>query len=218
MQQNNQQYHKFIEALEIVYSLFLAVGLSVLLLNFRFAVSYWSLVLICILTLIRFFFAPSKNIELLIEKIKESNAGEKTKNRNYRLVLLIDTLTLFIHAILFTMMCQFALLNEGHLQFYYSFFVLLVLNFIWLKSICFRIKKLGGICKKSINFWARNNMRFAIPIGFIASFVLLGKIFPMGSWFPLTEKICFVTLFILAFANCFWDLKNTYKTYLFHEE
>ncbi len=223
MQKNTEQCSKFIESLEIVYSLFLAVGLSNLFLKFKLALSYealsyWTLVFICALTLIRFFFAPSKNIEYLISAIKESSLGEKEKYKGYLLTLLIDTPILFIHAILFTIMCQFAQEATGHIPFFISFFFLLVINSLWLKSICCRVEKVSPSCRDNITFWAKNNNLFAIPIGIIVlAILLLSRIFVKNDWFITIEYSCFCLLFILGSLNCIRDLKNTYKIYLFHD-
>lgn len=212
--------HKFIESLEIIYSLFLAVGLSNLLLNPNFSLFYGTSLIICGFTLIRFFFAPSKNIEFLVNKIRESELEEEKKDNGYRLTLLIDTPILFIHAILFTMMCKFAQQdNMRYVQFFYtSFFLLLVVNFGWLKSICYRVKKFGSSCENNISFWAKNNISFAIPIGIIIFLILpTVQVFVKKDWFMAIEYSCLGILFILGLLNCIRDLKNTYKIYLFHD-
>lgn len=211
--------HKFIESLEIIYSLFLAVGLSNLLLNPNFSLFYCTSIIICGFTLIRFFFAPSKNIEFLVNKIRESELEEEKKDNGYRLTLLIDTPILFIHAILFTMMCKFAQQDMGYVGFFYTCFsLLLVVNFGWLKSICYRVNKLGSSCGNNINFWAKNNISFAIPIGIIGFLIFLtDKIFIKNDWFIPIEYLCLSVLFILGLLNCIRDLKNTCKIYLFHD-
>jgi len=217
------KYAKFISILEIVYSLFLAVGLATLFREFNLSVLYLCYTIISLLVLTRFFFAPSKNVEYLINNIYEANIKPIYKANYYRIVLLFDIPILFAHAYLFNLMCS----NVGtktiiNYPFFYSFVLLLIINWAWLKLINKRTIKLGNKCSRYLDFWANNNITFSI---LMITVLLFGKyyklIYPKEALMlnncPLSLSfVGNIALMVLAIGNCFRDLWRTYRTYLFH--
>lgn len=161
--------NNFISILEIVYSLFLAVGLSNLLFNFEFTATYISLLIICIFLITRFFFAPSKNIEGLLNKINERGESYKFRNLQFNAVIWLDVPVLFAYAVLFSIMCSFVPKHTdiAYLAFFSGFALLLIVNSVWLFFIEYR----KGDCKdsddSSLRFWAYNNLLFAFIISLV---------------------------------------------------
>lgn len=204
---DRQKYSKFIEALEIIYALFFAVGLYNVLSKLTIDWFYISSLVVCVAILIRFFFAPSKNIETVIENIDKSDLSSKEKDKRYRNVLLADVPILFLHAVIIVKMCDYITkvsFSEPNVGFFWSFFFLLITNAIWLRWIEHRIEKFKEECEENIKFWMKNNILFSIPILII---LCLPSILP---------KLRFILLLICASGNCILDLWVTYKAYLFH--
>ena len=203
----------FIGALEIVYSLFLAAGLSNLLFRFEFTATYFSLLSISVLVITRFFFAPSKNIEDLLNRINEKGRGYRLRELQFNLVVFCDVPILFIHAILFSIMCSFAARGNYFVYFQY-FFWLLIVNSFWLFFIRYRanhVSKKGGHCRSKV-FWAYNNLLSAGVM-----LLLLTKI-SFLSYYLFNINIIYYLLFIIGFLNCLADLTTQYRTYLFHDK
>lgn len=204
----------FIDVLEIVYSLFLAVGLSNLLFNFVFSATYLSLLFISVLIITRFFFAPSKNIEGLLIAINDKGEDYKYRNHQFSAIMWFDVPILFFHAVIFSIMCSFVSKQTDivYSAFFYGFILLLVLNSFWLYFIEYRKGKQKKTDDSSLVFWASSNLIFA----FIMSLILCNT-----AYFNVTilnTKIIYIILFIFGSANCLLDLSTQYKTYLFHEK
>lgn len=202
---------RFIEALEIIYALFFAVGLYNVLDKFKGDFFYLSSLILCIAVMIRFFFAPSKNVETMQYAIYKSNLTEQEKEGSYRLLFLGDVTVLFIHAVLFVIMCNYITkvkIDDPRFEIFRTFFFLLLLNAFWLLSIEYRVKKLGQKCERFIKYWYTNNFRCSVAILIVWGSSLLLP----SSWHP----IVFALLLICAYLNCILDLWNTYDAYLFH--
>lgn len=213
---------RFINAIEIIYSLLLAVGLYDATINLSrkdpiellFNLLFVGL---CVLILIRFFFAPSKNIALVIKNISNSTLSPKERNKKYRYVMLVDIPILFLHAIIYILICKcldgiYVLIN---CQMFFTWFaILLILNGSWLTHIKERLEKMGKKCPPYIKFWAQNNVYSFLGIYFflVLSFLTLdfdSKCFFEFKW----QYIYMIVLLILAYLNCYIDLLKTYKAY-----
>lgn len=181
---------KFIEIMEVIYAIILACGVVKIVGIFEktsdtIKISTWFSIWIAILVLIRFFFAPSKNIKILI------------KNAKWRVLIMpFDVLILIVHSFIYFYMC----INiRDATIFYRGFFILLAVNSFWLFAIWARLKK------EEFNYiktWAINNSVF-VSIYVLTLFI--GGFFYWNPW---------VILFILAFTNSMIDLIKTYPSYL----
>ena len=210
-------YSRFVSSLEIVYSLFLAVGISTLLMNAHWDIQYFLLVTICILTLIRFFFAPSKNIECVLLNISKSSISVEMQNNQYRNVMLIDVPILFLHAAIFMLMCANAGKSHSYVYFFWAFAFLLILNSFWLIYISHRMDNIKRKCAYNTEFWMRNNMWHAL---FIALFIIIIQYgyflyFLINNFDFYIYIISWFMLYLLSFSNCIIDLYKTFRTYLF---
>lgn len=203
----------FINVLEIVYSLFLAVGLSNLLFKFEFTATYISLLFICVLVITRFFFAPSKNIEDLLNKINEKGEKYKYRDHQFNVVMWFDVPILFIHAIIFSIMCSFVAKGE-YITYFASFFFLLIVNSFWLFIVEYRIRDGKESNYPAKKFWAFNNLVYACIIVFVLFLANINYF----SLYLFNINIVFYILFILGLSNCLIDLMTQYKTYLFHDK
>jgi len=214
---NKTDYSKFIEALEIIYALFFAVGLYNVLDNLKIDWFYIPSLVVCVGILIRFFFAPSKNIQIIIENIRKSNLSSKEKDKKYRTVLLIDVPILFFHAVIIVKMCDYITkvsLSDPDFGVFQSFLLLLITNTIWLVWIKRRIEKLKGKCEDGIKFWIKNNALSSIPISIILCLPFIPlKFLCLPFSLPVFQ---FSLLLFCAVGNCIVDLWVTYKAYLFH--
>ena len=141
---------KFIEIMEVIYAIILACGVVKIVNIFETGLSAikfstWFSILIAIFVLIRFFFAPSKNIKILLV------------NSKFRaLIMPFDVLLLIIHSFIYYYMCM---MIENKMIFYRSFFILLAVNSFWLFVIWVRLKKEEF---RYIKTWAINNMVFVL--------------------------------------------------------
>ncbi len=180
---------KFIIILEIIYAIILACGAGRIVEIFEeglgaVALETWFSIVISILVLIRFFFAPSKNIKIL----------GKTATKARWAIMPIDCSVLIIHSFIIYYMC---LIIENYEIFYQWFFILLMVNSAWLSSIWARLCK----SKEDISYiktWCINNFIF------FSVFCLITYVFKLNLW---------VILFVLAFLNSIYDILKTYPYY-----
>lgn len=184
---------RFIEIVEIIYAIMLTLGVNKVfqtvltedILRKLFYQPVFYTGFICMFVLLRFFFAPCRNVKAL------GNANVKWKHLIMPIHILIF---LSIHAALYYLMCTH-LEIEKIVYFYGSFVALLVINFIWLFLICCTLKR---VRRWFFCIWSWNNLIFAIIIGTVL--ILGGK---NAYW-----------LFGLACANCVIDISFTYPAYL----
>lgn len=180
---------KFISILEVIYAIILACGVVEIVKFFQ--ENYTSLedstkasMLTAIFVLVRFFFAPSKNIKVL---------GEKAKGWKWS-IMLLDVPLLILHSFIYYLMCH--MIGDAD-KFFQQFFNLLILNSIWLFLIWGRLY--GKKIKITyIKIWAISNLIFFI------SYKLIYYRLSHWDW-----KMWFV----LAALNCFIDLITTYASY-----
>lgn len=189
MEKNDVIGKRFIEILEIIYAIIFACAVAKMLEKLTKPEDYlsnpveiWMSVLISILVLIRFFFAPSKNVKILVAKVKK---------RCRKWIMPVDITILLAHSFIFYLMC---LEIENVERFYFWFFILLILNALWLFSIWGRLRKekISHIKK-----WSINNS------GFIVLFVI----------FYLLGIHLWLVWFFFALSNSMIDMFTTYKDY-----
>lgn len=142
---------RYIAGIEIIYSLILACAVvkivDIIQKDIFTSLKYtWHSLLICILFLLRFFFAPSKNIKIL---------GQNSKGLKW-LIIPFDGIILLLHSFMFYYMCVNILDAE---IFYKCFFLLLCLNVFWLFSIALRTRQEGTFYNR---IWFYNNSACAI--------------------------------------------------------
>jgi hypothetical protein len=156
----------FLYITEILYVIILACGIGQLLMGLPQKLIFQPYTCLMglgiVFVLIRFYFAPSKNIRVLLEQPQQ----------NKLIVLLFDYTLLMIHAFLFFRMCQF--FNSNMFLYYSSFVFLLMWNVIWLVSIKIRITKPS----RYIGVWIYNN-------GLHLIFILVCLLFFPNKWFLL---------------------------------
>ena len=230
MSKTNQKKscEKYINSLELIYLIFLSIGISLLLNYLNFTPFYLLFFVNCILLLPRFFFAPSKNIKFLIDKIIDSSIPEKLKSLNYKIILILDvSIMLFTHAILFILLCYYGgygfgysrLLNIELIRMDSSVFAFsllaafLLLNSLWLTLICLRLWLIKARIERNYCIWAGNNFIFAILIIIVLLFLVNPVIIYDIKFFDRTTA--FYILIFLGILNSVIDLVNTDKTYLF---
>jgi hypothetical protein len=157
---------RFIACLEVIYALILACAVvkvvDVIQLDISFSLAtYWHILLISCLFLIRFVFAPYKNIKIL---------GEKAIGWKWT-IMPFDGIVLLLHSFVFYYMC----LNIKDFEiFYRSFFYLLLLNALWILTIILRTRD-NSIHPNRI--WFYNNLIFVllyliIPLSHISNWQL----------------------------------------------
>lgn len=193
---NNKDYGKrFIEILEIIYAIIMACGVAIILGKLseyypNVSLDKWLSIIISIFVLIRFFFAPSKNIKMLVRRAKKLRL----------FIMPFDVLVLLAHSFIFYLMC---LEVDKVEMFYFWFFILLAGNSIWLILIWLRLRKdeipYKIIFKRKIPYitiWSINNLIFVLSF-----FIYFKKLDNWEIWF------------VLALLNSMIDLLITYPYY-----
>ncbi|MCK4824614.1 hypothetical protein KA005_53170, partial [bacterium] len=177
---------KFIEIMEIIYAIILACGIVKIVEIFQknITIELTSSLLISVLVLVRFFFAPSKNIKIIGMK----GVGWKW------LIMPFDVPVLIAHSFIYYCMC----LNIQEIEKFYSiFFILLFVNSVWLFSIWFRLKNEHITY---IKIWAVSNLIFC---GLYLSTYEIGlKFWP--TWFILALLNSLIDLGI-TYSDYFQD-------------
>ncbi len=177
---------KFIEIMEIIYAIILACGVVKIVEVFQWDIPLdrWLSILIAVFVLIRFFFAPSKNIKILVKK----GIGWKWSIMPY------DVLILITHSFIYYCMC----LKIQEIEiFYLYFFILLFVNSSWLFTIWFRLKNEKITY---IKIWAISNLIFS-GVYFVTSIIGL-KFWLL--WFVLALLNSLIDLFI-TYPDYFQD-------------
>jgi len=182
MTKQEEGANKFIYILEIVYAILLSWGVARV--AERFTVHhlfYWLCMLVSLLTLIRFFFAPSHNVGVVVKLINNSKGSS-------RVVVFFDISLLIAHSFVFFRMC-YALGELNYSYFYRDFSILLLLNAVWLATITFRQARAKINPHDKHAFWQLNN--------FICGGLILA-LFSVGADLGL--------MFLVAVINCVLDL------------
>lgn len=174
--------NKLIYILEIVYAILLSWGFARVAERFTVHhVFYWLCMAVAMLTLIRFFFAPSHNVGVVIKLVNNSKGAART-------VVFFDIPLLAAHSFIFFRMC-YAMGDFKYDFFFRDFSVLLLLNALWLETITFRQRRAKVNPHDKHAFWKWNNT--------ICGILVLGL-------FLLKADLAF--MFMVAITNCVMDL------------
>ena len=173
---------KFVYILEIVYAILLSWGFARVAERFSATdIFYWMCMLVALLALIRFFFAPSHNVGIAASLVSKSKPAA-------RVVVFFDISALVAHSFVFFRMC-YALGDKRYTMFYRDFAILLLINAVWLVTISHRQKRARINPHDKHLFWERNNLISGL---LILTLYLL--------------KVDNHFLFPVALANCVLDL------------
>ena len=189
MAEKDNGVNKFIYIVEFVYAILLSWGFARA--SERFMVHYlfyWLCMLVSLLTLIRFFFAPSHNVGVVVQLIKNRKGAA-------RMVLFFDVPLLIVHSFVFFRMC-YALGDLKYAFFYRNFSILLLLNAIWLATIAFRQRHAKVNLHDKHVLWRLNNS--------ICGILILGL---------FLFKADIALMFLVAIVNCVLDLWNCASHY-----
>lgn len=207
----------FIVRSEIIYAIFMAWGFAAAAETLIKAQSWSHLPLLVIagLVLMRFFFAPTKNLY----------AAALTTEHNHKwrwLVFLFDFPILIFHSFSYYSMCLAIAYTDNYYRFYQWFIILLSINVIWLISLALRVRLLEHK-KNFMTFikWSTNNS-VAVGLSMAVLWISTGSFSAFGSMF-FTKHLPFVispgsqlgwALFAIALFNCCLDLFLTASDYL----
>ena len=174
--------NKFIYILEIVYAILLSWGFARVAERFAAKdIFYWLCLLVALLTLIRFFFAPSHNVGVVARLIGNRKGAART-------VIFFDISILLAHSFVFFRMC-YAMGDKRYYFFFRDFAILLLLNALWLETIRHRQRRARIDPHDKHLFWETNN--------FLCGAIVLALFF---------LKVDFHAIFIVALVNCVLDL------------
>ncbi len=151
-------------------------GLAALLFSFSFS-----------LILIRFFFAPSKNLPPLIRY-----------HKNKFWVLAGDVPVMILHSAIYYLICstfQKAIMEWSAKLLLLYFSTLMLVNAAWLKSIELRLKEDAG---KYLAVWRWNNkIHFGIA--------LLAMMLFKSEWIKIPSPAQVLTIIAITLSNSIWD-------------
>ncbi len=182
MAQKESGISKFIYILEIVYAILLSWGFARVAERFSACdLFYWLCMLVALLSLIRFFFAPSHNVGVVARLINNRPGAART-------VIFFDISVLLAHSFVFFRMC-YAMADKRYGFFYRDFAILLLLNALWLATIRHRQQRARISPHDKHLFWEANN--------FICGSLILA-LFLMRADFHM--------MFPIALVNCILDL------------
>lgn len=194
--------HPFINIVEIIFAFFMTANLYGIINNSGLEeckfLDFFKFVL-CALILIRFFFAPTSNIEVML-----FHTGENLRRKLY---IFGDFLLLIIQAVFFYFICNSFFPNLGKKYWFYlnqdgyAPFIwvsaLLMLNSLWLTTIQGRIYVYEKRLIWRYCVWISNNV--IIGCSLLISFI----VFKHKIW-----------MLILAYFNCLVDIYLTAPDYL----
>ncbi|MCX5705483.1 MAG: hypothetical protein NTZ92_05465 [Candidatus Omnitrophica bacterium] len=184
MGESDNSGNKLIYILEIVYAILLSWGFARVAERFTVDhVFYWLCMLVSVLALIRFFFAPSHNVGVVIKLIGNRKAAA-------RMIVFFDIPLLIAHSFVFFRMC-YAIGDLNYHYFFRDFSVLLLINAVWLVTITSRQKRAKINPHDKHAFWVLNNS--------ICGALILGL---------FLFKAGLGSMFIVAMVNCVLDLWN----------
>lgn len=199
----------FVDKLEIVYAILIAWGFASVAKKFRWDWEYLQYLIICTLVLMRFFFAPSRNLKAVAKVSKERPIWQ-------RVIFFWDVPILIAHSFIYYQMCILVEACSINLPKFYLFFylLLLLLNVIWLSSI---ILRLGYLHKEMLTddekslikylwIWLANNFIHIVIYAILCISNSYTNIDIFGKHLSL--------LFVFALTNCIIDFFFTAPVYL----
>lgn len=204
-----RQFIYFIDKAEFIYAILMAVGFAmsaeqVLRANYGTLIP---LLIINAFVLMRFFFAPSRNLRTAALIVED-------KLKIQWVVFLLDFPFLLFHSFAYFAMCYAFRLGEGStIRFYQWLMLLLLSNVVWLFIIVLRMRKLPKEKKKDYPTflrWIRNNSIHLVIFGLSwLLFWWVKKLIDINidGWF-------YGLLFLIAFSNCCFDFILTASSYL----
>lgn len=214
----HKKFHDFIVRAEVIYAIFMAWGFASSAEAVIKSKTWGNFPLLVIITfvLIRFFFAPTRNLY--------SAALITEENPRFRwIVFLFDFPILLFHSFAYYTMClAVSSGGEDAYRFFQWFIILLAANVVWLVSIAARMNFFGkGRHYWTFIKWSINN--FITIILFSVTF----RIFS-GSWDPFLKvfftkdmpfiisggSLAYGVFFIIALLNCCADVVLTASDYL----
>lgn len=214
----HKRFDDFISRAEIIYAIFMTWGYATAA-EALIKAKNWAnfpLLLIATFVLIRFFFAPTRNLytaALVSEKYR----------RWHWVVFAVDFPLLILHSFAYYTMCIAVTGgSENAFRFYQWFIILLSTNVLWLASIALRMR----LFEESRHFltyieWCVNN--FVTVFFFYASFVLLSGSTVKFFHFYFTKQLPLIIdslspvywiFFWIAMLNCCVDVWLTASDYL----
>ena len=214
----HKHFDSFIVRAEIIYAIFMAWGYAA---SADAIIRAWSwaaspLLVISTFVLIRFFFAPTRNL------YTASLISEKHKRWRW-VIFVLDFPLLIFHSFAYYTMCV-AVMNgdKNAYRFFQWFVILLSTNIVWLTSIAARMRIVG----RRRHFWtfirwSVNNF-ISVLLFYIAISVLSGNCTEFFRVFftknlPLVISAgghAYWIFFCIAFSNCIIDVISTASDYL----
>ena len=190
MAEKDDGLNKFIYILEIVYAILLSWGFARVAERFvMHHFFYWLCMLVSLLTLIRFFFAPSHNVGVVVKLVKNRKSSA-------RMVVFFDISLLLAHSFVFFRMC-YAMGDKRYDFFFRDFSILLLINALWLATITFRQRRAKISPHDKHAFWQMNNL--------ICGTLIMGL---------FLLKADLALMFVVAIVNCTLDLWTCAPYYL----
>ncbi len=204
----------FIDKLEIVYAILIAWGFAYIAKIFQWDWEYWQYLTICALVLMRFFFAPSRNLKVIADVTRKRPIWQ-------RVIFFWDVPILIAHSFIYYRMCKIVgacCINIPKSYYLVFYLCLLLLNVIWLWSISIRLyffnKELHPDAKKPtfmcFIIWSTNNF---VHIVIFAVLCILNS-YSIIDLFGKDKSF----LFIFALSNCIVDFFFTAPYYLFDKK
>jgi len=214
----HKRFDDFIMRAEVIYAIFMAWGFASsaeAVIRQKTWVSF-PLMVISTFVLIRFFFAPTRNLH---------SAAMTTEHchRWHWLVFVADFPLLVFHSFAFYTMCLALSLENGNAYRFFQWFVILLsANVIWLASIAFRMR-IFGRDRHYLTFikWCVNN--FISVILFLITFKIYNGTFVSFAQLFFTKDLPLLiapgtnfyrVLYGIALLNCLVDVILTASDYL----
>jgi hypothetical protein len=193
--EKERQFAKFINIMDVLYAVLMAWGIAKVADNFKFELTHALPSIIAGLVLIRFFFAPARNLANIAWQTQYKWFGQIG-------IFIIDVPLLFGHSFIYYRMAHS--IWEFKYDYFYQWFIgLLAINVFWLLLILAREYKWGKEKYYQHICWGINNLLCLLFIGILFLFKVNLFAGPNYYW-----------LFIIALLNCLIDLLLTAPCYL----
>lgn len=214
----HKHFDDFIYRAEIIYAIFMAWGFAASAEAVIRAKSWVGLplLLICGLVLIRFFFAPTRNLY--------SAALLTEKNKKWRwIIFMLDFPILIFHSFAYYTMCiAVSTGDDNAYSFFQWFIILLSANVFWLLTIAARMHLLGrGKHYMTYIKWCTNNF-ISVVLFFLVLSALSVSLRTFFGFLLIRQEAVAITpadiaywvFFSIAILNCIVDVVLTATDYL----